>query len=101
MPRPIYGLPGNIVAKWGAQPSVIEFPMKTTRFSLFTGAESLAFASRYFRRFGQSLRICSSCADRRAISSPVGGGACWAVRGVARNKQRMEEASAREAIFTF
>ena len=52
---PTSPLTGNIAGNYGAHPSVIELPMKTTRFSSFNGAESLAFESRYFWRFAQSL----------------------------------------------
>lgn len=36
----MYGLPANIVGKSGAQPSVIELPMNTTRGSDADGAPS-------------------------------------------------------------
>src|SRR5450759_652585 len=100
MPRPMYGLPGNMVAKYGAHPSVIELPRKTTRFSSFTGGESLAFASRYLWRFAQSLRSLSSCACWRwAISSAVGlgDGVDGAPAVADTNRKR---ATARQEIFT-
>src|SRR5690349_14856956 len=62
-------------SKYLAQFSVIEFPMNTTRFSPGAGAESAAFASRYFCRDAQSLR--------RRSSSGVGAApaAVWALSG--------------------
>ena len=46
IPRPTYGLPGNIVGNDLAHASVIELPMNTTRVSPALGAPSAAFASR-------------------------------------------------------
>jgi hypothetical protein len=45
MPRPTYGLPGNIASKDCAHESVIELPKNTTRRSPGFGAPSAAFAS--------------------------------------------------------
>src|SRR5207253_5820724 len=73
MPRLMYGLPGNIPSKYFCQPSVIEFPRNTTRFSFFTGGGSLALASRNLARFAQSLRSCCSvgCASVLAAASTL------------------------------
>src|SRR5687767_222791 len=72
MARLIYGLPGNVVGKWRAQTSKIEFPMKTTRSSPAAGAASRAFADANFCSQGQSFRRRSSsiafCALIRAES---------------------------------
>src|SRR5688500_4460564 len=72
MARLIYGLPGNVVGKWRAQTSKIEFPMKTTRSSPAAGAESRALADANFCSQGQSFRRRSSsiafCALIRAES---------------------------------
>ena len=46
IPRPTYGLPGNMAAKYGAHPSVMELPMNTTRSSPGFGAPSFTLASR-------------------------------------------------------
>ena len=46
IPRPTYGLPGKSASKYCAHPSVIEFPMNTTRRSPGAGGPSFAFASR-------------------------------------------------------
>src|SRR3982751_6555020 len=63
IPRLMYGFPANMVGKYCCQPSVIEFPMKTTRFSPFAGGTTVALASRYLARFAQSVRSCwSVCA---------------------------------------
>jgi hypothetical protein len=48
MPRFTYGLPGN---DWSnRQPSVIESPKNTTRFSVAAGGGSALFAARYRAR---------------------------------------------------
>ena len=45
--RPMYGLLGNMVEKCLAHPSVIEFPMNTTRLSAGAGGLRAAFSARY------------------------------------------------------
>src|SRR6266550_648770 len=86
MPRFMYGFPANIVGKYCCQPSVIELPMKTTRFSLFIGGGSLALASRYFARFDQSVRSCCSVGCATEIEAAI------AVRQSARGRVVMREA---------
>src|ERR1700690_226282 len=69
-----------------AQPSVIESPMKTTRFSDAAGDGSAALGSRYFARFGQSASVSSILARRRAApvsSAAVGKGAAGVAAGAA------------------
>jgi hypothetical protein len=61
MPRLKYGLPGKYPSGPSIfQPSVIESPMKTTRFSPAAGNASFKSASLYLPSIGQSSFLCSA-----------------------------------------
>src|SRR5690242_11801996 len=75
----MYGFPANWLGKYRAHPSVIEFPMKTTRFSPDLGVGRATFESRKRRRFAQSVRSCSTSACAAAVDERT------LIRSVARN----------------